>query len=187
MKKSELVDKWWFRLAKVLFIVVAIGIYLTSILVLFTGWPRKEVITSKSSFVCIVQFNPIAQDGLVYPFDKNGIYSFNVNDDDTLDSYTRDSVIRTCRSVEKQKILAATSTADFISLSNRYGLDAYRSYDYVNDQSDVNYALHVEREYTANRVIYTSWFIGWTIIFAILLKVLVFMFYYIICGKKRFE
>ena len=185
MKKSELVEKWWFRLIKVIFILAIIGIYLLSILIFYSDWPRKEVVSSESYFKCFVQLSSSVGDNLVYPFDKNGIYSFEVNDDDTLNSYDRDNAIKICRNVEQQKLIEATST--YNTLDALFGADANRSYDYINNQNDINYELHVTRQYNASRIVYTLWFVGWTILFAILTRVLVFIFYYIVCGKKRFE
>lgn len=185
MKKSELNEKWWFRLIKVAYGIMLVAALSVSIIISVINWPKKEAVAEKSYFKCFIQTTTGSK--YVFPFVKSLISSYDVNDDDTLNESSRDSSITTCRTEELAEISAAslsTSTPSYESLVSRYGDDSGRSSYYINDENDINYELHVYREYSASRFVYALESIGTLLLIAALALASRFVFYYVVCGNK---
>lgn len=167
-KYTDLETKTWFRLVKVLYLLFAIGVFISGTAILWDSKPYLGFDNHLSHVKCE------RDNGTqwIYPLDDNSWSLYGeFNQNETLPYYAIENARRTC-SQEIDVVTGKTTPLPFGE---------------VAEYSKGNYHLVLFSKLDGN---YAEWIQAWAVflvIFFIVYKVLVEVFYYIVTGKRMFR
>ncbi|EKD86569.1 MAG: hypothetical protein ACD_37C00234G0008 [uncultured bacterium] len=157
MKISNLSEKIWYRIIKVIYIIIFLFALCVAGALTYENKPELIINTEKSYLQC----DKSKEKNLVYYFNKNSIYSWDIANDGTLSNLDDKNWRMTC-----------------------FGIKGFISDEEI-DAIQKNYSLSIIKELDRS---WSRWFTGILLIilsFLIANKLIQFTFFYIICGGEE--